>query len=162
MIHPISRTLDETFKISVSLKGLDGLLEAIGGTLLLIVKPDTINKFARVLTQYELSRDPHDFIANHLLHSASQLTTGTTLFAALYLLSHGLAKIILVIAVLRQQLWAYPGMIVLIGAFIVYQVYRLTIHLSLGLILLTLFDMFVIWLTWREWQAKHQIKPEPS
>lgn len=53
--------------------------------------------------------DPHDFIARHLLRSAGHLTHGTTLFAAVYLLSHGLAKVILVVAVLREHLGPTPA-----------------------------------------------------
>jgi uncharacterized membrane protein len=152
----LSRSLDDTFKVSVTLKGLDGALEIIGGVVLLFVRPSTINDIVHALTQHELSQDPHDFIARHLLHSAGQLTHGSTLFAAVYLLSHGIAKVVLVIAVLRDQLWAYPGMIVLLGAFIAYQLYRLYYRLTIGLTLLTLFDVFVVWLTWREYQTKHR------
>jgi uncharacterized membrane protein len=153
--EPISRSLDRTFRISVTLKGLDGALETIGGLVLLFVRPATINQLARTLTQHELSQDPHDVIARHLLRSAGHLTHGTTVFAAVYLLSHGLAKVVLVVAVLREQLWAYPGMIALLGAFIAYQLYRLTVvRLTLGLSLLTVFDAFVVWLTWREYQAR--------
>ena len=60
----------------------------------------------------------------------------------------------LVAAVLRGQLRAYPAMIVLLVAFIAYQLYRLSVDVTAGLALLTLFDTFVVWLTWREYQAK--------
>ena len=62
----------------------------------------------------------------------------------MYLLTHGIAKIVLVVGVLRGQLWAYPWMIALLSVFIVYQVYRLSYRLSIGLLLLTLFDVFVV------------------
>src|SRR5947209_9310790 len=150
----LPRSLDDTFKISVTLKGIDGALEIIGGTILLFVRPHTIQQWARTLTQHELSQDPHDFIARHILHSAGQLTHGSTAFAAIYLLSHGIAKLLLVVAVLRAELWAYPALIALLGAFIAYQLYRLYYHLTIGLTLLTIFDAFVVWLTWREYQAK--------
>jgi uncharacterized membrane protein len=150
----LPRSLDDTFKISVTLKGIDGALEIIGGAILLFVRPHTIQQWARTLTQHELSQDPHDFIARHILHSAGQLTHGSTAFAAIYLLSHGIAKLVLVVAVLRGELWAYPALIALLGAFIAYQLYRLYYHLTIGLSLLTIFDAFVVWLTWREYQAK--------
>jgi uncharacterized membrane protein len=158
----ISRRLDDTFKITVILKGIDGVLEVIGGVILLFVQPSTINAFVHWLTQHELSQDPHDFIARHLVNSAGDLTHGGTVFAAVYLLSHGIAKVVLVIALLRRQLWAYPGMIVLLGAFIAYQLYRLSYGFSLGLTLLTIFDAFVVWLTWREYSSmrrKREVSP---
>jgi uncharacterized membrane protein len=155
----LSRSLDDTFKITVTIKGLDGALEIVGGALLLFVRPHTIDRLARTLTQHELSQDPHDFIARHVLHSAGQLTHGTTLFAALYLLSHGSAKVVLVVALLRNQLWAYPSMILLLGAFIAYQLYRLSQHLSIGLTMLTIFDALVVWLTWHEYEQKRHRTP---
>src|SRR5262245_13217798 len=103
--------LDRTFEVSVALKGLDGALEVIGGIVLLFIAPATLQAWAKGLTAHELAQDPHDFIARHLLRSASQLSHSTTLFAAVYLLSHGIAKVVLVVAVLRGQLWAYPWMI---------------------------------------------------
>src|SRR6202011_94786 len=140
---PVSRSLDRTFRISVTLKGLDGALEVIGGLVLLAVRAATLQHLARTLTQHELSKDPHDFIARHILRSTGHLTHGTAVFAAIYLLSHGLAKVVLVVAALRRQLWAYPAMIVLLVAFIAYQLYELiVVRLTLGLSLLTAFDAF--------------------
>jgi uncharacterized membrane protein len=149
-----SERLDVVFRVSVGLKGLDGLLEVIGGLVLLFVSPHSINQLVRWATAHELTQDPHDFIARHLLHSASQLSRSTTLYAAIYLLVHGVAKLVLVVLVLREKLWAYPWLIALLLAFIAYQLYRLTYKPSVGLVLLTLFDGFVAWLTWREYQAK--------
>src|SRR5205823_108966 len=66
--------LDRTFEVGITLKGLDGVLEVVGGLLLLVVSPATINQLVGSLTQHELSQDPHDFIATHLLNAASGLT----------------------------------------------------------------------------------------
>jgi uncharacterized membrane protein len=153
--EPVTPALDRTFRVTVTLKGLDGALEVIGGIVLLLVRPATIQHIVRALTQHELSQDPHDVIARHVLRSANHLTHGTTIFAALYLLSHGVAKVVLVVAVLQDRLWAYPGMIALLAAFVVYQLYRLiAVRPTIGLSLLTAFDGLVIWLTWREYRAK--------
>jgi uncharacterized membrane protein len=149
-----SRSLDRVFRLSVTLKGIDGALEVIGGVLLLTLSPSSIHHLARTLTQHELSQDPHDFIARHLMRATAGLRHGTTIFGGIYLLSHGVAKVAVVVAVLRDRLWAYPAMIALLGAFIVYQLYRLYDAVTIGLALLTIFDAFVIWLTWREYQAK--------
>jgi uncharacterized membrane protein len=146
--------LDQTFQIGIILKGLDGVLEVIGGLLLLVVSPVTIDRVVTSLTQHELSQDPHDFLATHLLKTAHGLTGSAVLFGAVYLLSHGAVKIILVAALLNNQLWAYPWLIVFLGVFIVYQVYRLSFKPSVGLTLLTLFDAFVAWLTYREYRKQ--------
>jgi uncharacterized membrane protein len=152
---PLSPALDKTFKIGLVLKGLDGILEVIGGLLLLLVSPAAIDHLVRMLTAHELSEDPHDLVARYLLHSTAHLGRGTTVFGAIYLLSHGIAKIVLVALVLRNKLWAYPWLIVLLLAFIGYQLYRITaVHFSIALTALTIFDAFLVWLTWREYRAK--------
>jgi uncharacterized membrane protein len=152
---PLSPALDKAFKIGLVLKGLDGILEVVGGLLLLFLSPHAIEHIARTLTAHELRQDPHDLIARYILHTASHLTTSTTLFGAIYLLSHGTAKIVLVALVLRNKLWAYPWLIGLLLAFIAYQLYQITVvHFSVGLAALTVFDAVLVWLTWREYQAR--------
>ena len=155
-------TFDRVFEIGIILKGLDGVLETVGGLLLLVITPATINRLTVSLTQHELSEDPHDFIAGHLLRYAHGLTGPAVTFAAVYLLLHGITKIVLVAALLRNQIWAYPWMIGFLLVFIGYQLYRLVLSPTFGLSALTIFDAFIVWLTWREWrrQASNPAPPE--
>jgi uncharacterized membrane protein len=153
-----SPALDRTFRVTVAVKGLDGLLEVMVGTFLLFVSPSSINHLVTSLTSHELAQDPTDFVARHLLSTASHLNRGATLYSAIYLLAHGVAKVVLVGLVLRNKLWAYPWMIALLLAFIGYQVYQLTSKFSIALILLSLFDALVVWLTWREYRSKRQAR----
>jgi uncharacterized membrane protein len=146
--------LDQTFEVGIILKGLDGVLEVTGGLLLLVVSPATINRVVTSLTQHELSEDPHDLLATHLLRTAHGLTGSAVLFGAVYLLAHGVVKVILVTALLKNQRWAYPWMIAFLGVFIVYQLYRLSFQLSLGLTALTIFDAIIAWLTYREYRKQ--------
>jgi uncharacterized membrane protein len=162
LAKPQETNLDRTFYTALILKAVDSALEIIGGTLLLVINPSTINHLASSLTQQELSEDPHDFIANRILKSSHDLASSSgRYFAAFYLLSHGLVKIFLIIALFKQKLWAYPAFIVVIGLFIIYQLYRLSYKFSIGLVLLTLFDILVIWLTWREYQ-RHRARLKAS
>ncbi|MGH7157065.1 MAG: DUF2127 domain-containing protein [Candidatus Saccharimonadales bacterium] len=157
--HHKEDATDKTFKTALYLKGLDGLLETLGGVLLLLIKPEQVNHLARWLTQGELSQDPHDFIANHILKTAHSLTGSSLAFGAAYLLSHGLVKIILVIEVLREHLWAYLGLIIVTALFVIYQVYRLAVvKFSVSLFLLTLFDLLIIYLTQKEYRRHRQAR----
>ena len=143
--------LDRAFAVGIILKGLDGVLEIVGGVLLLVVSPTTIDTLSRALTQHELSEDPHDFLATHLLHAAGSLTGSSLKFGAAYLLLHGVVKVVLVAALLRDKIWAYPWMIAFLIVFIAYQIYRFTLTFSIGLLGLTVFDTVVVWLTFREY-----------
>jgi uncharacterized membrane protein len=139
------------FEIGVILKGLNGLIELIAGTLLLLFPPSAIQRFVVGLTHNELSEDPRDFVASHLRAAAAHLSKNAQLFGAIYLLSHALIKVLLVYALLRRKLWAYPWAIVVFAAFAVYQTYRYYVRPSAWLIALTVLDVFVIVLTWAEW-----------
>lgn len=150
--------LDRAFAVGIVLKGLDGVLELVGGVLLLFVSPATINRLVAALTEHELSEDPRDFIASRLLHAAHGLTGHAVLFGAVYLLAHGLVKVVLVVALLRNQLWAYPWMIAFLLAFIGYQLYRIVLHPTAGLIALTVFDAIVVWLTYREYRKQRRVR----
>lgn len=153
--RPQRSLLESTFRVSLVLKGLDGVLELVGGVLLLMMAPGQIGVIVRTLTQHELAEDPNDLIAGWLMHLAETMTVSVSLFGAFYLLLHGLVKIVLVWAVLKNKLWAYPWMIVFLLIFIVFQTYQLWGSFSWGLLLLTLFDLWITWLTWHEFRS-HQ------
>lgn len=149
------------FRIGVSLKGFDGVVEIAGGTMLLIVSPAWILRVVASLTQDELTQDPHDFVANTLLHAAKHLSLGTEYFMAAYFLIHGVIKLGMVTALLKEWLWAYPTAIVVFAAFIAYQIYRFTLTHGAGLIALSLFDAIVILLVWLEYQALKEGRLSP-
>ena len=139
------------FEISILFKGLDGVLEIVGGVLVFFVKPEAIGRLIIVLTQHELSEDRHDVVAGYLVRFAHQFSASSQGFAGVYLLSHGLIKVLLVEALLRGRLWAYPTAIVLFMLFITYQMYRYSLHPSMGMVVLSVLDLIVIVLTWLEY-----------
>lgn len=149
--HP-KGLLDRTFQIGIILKGLDGAAELIGAALIAFVPAQAILHLAWRLTAGELAEDPNSFIAGHVLSYAHELAGRDKGFATLFLLSHGLIKVILVVGLLRSLPWAYPFAFVALGSFTIYQVWLIVHHFTIGMTLLTLFDLFIIWLTWREYQ----------
>jgi uncharacterized membrane protein len=144
--------LHESFRAGITLKGIDGLLEAIGGVILWSVKPGALNSIALKFLELDLPFDRHEFITTHLYNVTERLADGGKHFASLYLLAHGLIKALLVIALWFDALWAYPLTIFVFGVFCVYQVHRFMYTHSLALILITFFDVLIIWLTWREYR----------
>lgn len=152
---------DRLFAVGIIFKGLDGVLELVGGVLLLLVSPAQIQHLAILVTQPELSTEPNDFIATHILHTAQGLDNHAVFFSALYLLAHGVVKVVLVVALLRDQLWAYPWMIVVLLLFIAYQIYQIALKHSLGLTLLTVFDILIVVLTWHEY-GRHKKRHEAA
>jgi len=153
---------DTVFRISLIIKGLDAALEIIGGALLLFVTPGDIMHLVNWLTRSELAADPHDFTSNLLVHLSHSLTASSTTFAAIYLLSHGLVKIFVVINVLRNKYWAYPLLVVVLVGFIVYQLIRIGHTHSIGVIVLTVFDLFVLAMTGLEWRKQIILRREEA
>lgn len=139
-------------------KGVDGLLEIIGGFTLLFIAPAQLHPIARFLTQRELAEDPHDLVANYLVRSLQHLSSGTKQFAALYLLWHGVVKLGLVAALLWRRRWAYPVAIAAFLLFLVYQLYRYSHTRAPELIALSALDVAVIVLTWLEYRRLRSAK----
>ena len=148
-----TRLRELLFRASVTLKGLDAVVEILGGIALFVINPGFILRAVAWLTQDELAEDPRDLVANYVLGVARHLSIGSEHFAAYYLLSHGIIKLALVGALLDNKLWAYPLAIIVFGGFIVYQIYRFTFTHAIGLIALSVFDLAVIWLIWLEYRA---------
>lgn len=147
-----TRVVSTLFKVSVIIKGIDGALEILGGALLFFLSPSQIHGMIRILTQHELSEDPRDVVARYLLHSTTDLAEGVRVFAAIYLLGHGVIKLGLITGLLWRQRWAYPSAIVTFALFMAYQLYRYSHTGSPEMLVLTAFDVVVIALTYLEYR----------
>ena len=153
------KRIHQIFVASVLFKGAHALIEIAGGDALYLISTDwivgTINRFSRD----QLIEDPDDWIATHLLEFARTFSVEAHHFYAFYLLSHGIVKSILVIGLLREKLWAYPASFVVFGAFIAYQLYRYSFTHDFALILLSIFDLFVIYLAVHEYRLLRKQLP---
>ena len=155
MHKPKSATvLHEGFLVSIGLKGLGALAEVIAGLAFLKISPAALNRIVMAFIAAELPEDRQDFIATHLREYLVRFGAGGKHFATWYLLSHGGVKLILVIALWLNELWAYPAMIVVLTGFITYQIYRFVLTHSIAMILLSIFDLIVIALTWSEYHRQ--------
>jgi uncharacterized membrane protein len=153
------------FEVSVLLKGAHALIECIGGLALAFVSINGIAGLVNSLTQEELIEDPNDFISTHMLAMVQGFSANSKNFYAFYLLSHGIVKLALVAGLLRNKLWAYPASLVVLAIFVAYQIYRFSYTQSIGLIVLTVFDMFVMVLIWHEYRLMrrhHSITTQPA
>lgn len=152
MKYQVKIILHDIFEGGILLKGLNSVLECIGGVLLLTIRPQTINRLVVWLTQNELSEDPKDFFANLLMRASRSLSLRSEIFGGLFLLSHGLVKIFLVFALYKKKLWAYPLSMAVFSLFIAYELYRFYLSHSAWMVTLSLLDAVVIILTYMEYQ----------
>ncbi|MGO3234265.1 MAG: DUF2127 domain-containing protein [Microbacterium sp.] len=154
------KLLDRVFDASIILKGINGALELFGGVALFFVSADQIRHLLNWVSAHALVAHPHSAMAQWIEHLADRMGADATAFAAWYLILHGVIKIVLVWALLRQKLWAYPWMLVALGLFIAYQCYELVVHFGWWMLALTIFDIFIVILTMREWQLHRQAVPD--
>ncbi|MCX6712821.1 MAG: DUF2127 domain-containing protein [Candidatus Vogelbacteria bacterium] len=151
--------IHKVFELSLFLKAFQAVLELLSGWLLLVVSTSTIARLVTFLIQEEISEDPRDIVARYLYQFAQHLSVSGKLFVVFYLLSHGLIKIVFVALLWKNKLWAYPVSIMVTALFLIYQLYRYTYTQSIYLIVLSLFDIILIWLIWREYRhAKISLK----
>lgn len=141
------RSIYEIYYVSILLKGLNALLEIVLGVFLLFTSH--FNGVIQTLISNEMVEDPGDFIVKHL---SSYLTPGNELFGGLYLLSHGIIKGFIIWGLMRGKLWAYPAGLAVFGLFIAYQVLKWLETHSWILVVLTVFDLFVMGLIWHEYR----------
>jgi uncharacterized membrane protein len=154
----LRRSIRLYFDVSVILKGLISFVEVVAGILALFVPVSVVTNYLLSIAGGELVEQPNDFFAQLLSHSAQQLAVTSGTFIALYLLSRGLIKLLLVVALLKNQLWAYPTSLVVIGAFVCYQIYQFAVGHSLFIVLLTIFDFIVMYFIWREYQILRELR----
>ena len=138
------------FVAGLVLKGINSVIEILGGILLLFT--GSITTFISVLINKELTEDPTSFVAIHTQGILPYLHAYGQLYFSVYLLIHGVLKVILVICLLRNKLWAYPATISVLSIFVIYQLYKIVFGYSLFLVLLTALDAILIVLTWHEYQ----------
>ncbi len=146
------RFILDIFRISIFLKGVLSFVEILAGTIILFVDPAAIGNAIVGIIQDELADEPNSFLALHTLPLAQQFALTPKLFLAFYLLSRGLIKLVLVIALLKSKLWAYPAALAVLGLFMLYQTVEIVLKHSPFMIALTLFDVVVMWLIWHEYQ----------
>ena len=144
--------LDWVFLVGVLFKGIDGLVEVAVGLPLLFVTHGQLVSLARAVTAGELAEDPHDLIANLIVHESSKLSASGLFIGGIYLLIHGLVKLVIVIALIRGTRRVYPWAVGALTILLIVQVVDLVLKFSTGVLLLTVLDVVIIWLTAREWR----------
>src|SRR5260370_8782684 len=153
----VEREIEHGFFLrSVWSKGIAGLIETIGGLLLLFIPHAGLNALVVFLTAPELAEDPTDRIATLLQRMVHDLAADTKLFASGYLIVHGIIKVFLVAGLLRCRLWSYPVSLWFLAGFIPYQAYLFFFPHSLWMIALTIVDLIVAVLIFREYRPSNQ------
>ncbi|HSX41295.1 MAG TPA: DUF2127 domain-containing protein [Candidatus Saccharimonadales bacterium] len=134
--------VDLLFVLSILGKGIGGALQLIAGLLLIFINISTLHNWLQPL--------------NLDVDVARGIAESEKWFGVAYLFTHGIIRVGLAIALLREKLWAYPAAIVALGGFIAYQSWLMLSHPSVYLLALTLFDLLIVGLTVYEYLKLRQ------
>jgi uncharacterized membrane protein len=146
------RIIHWLFEAGIWLKGLDGLLEIVGGTLLLALSPKRLGHWMSLLRQWEAAEDPMNLLGDPLARVSRNLSNGAQAAVAVYLGIHGIVKVGLVAGLLMGKKSVYPWAMAFLGIFFLYQFYQyLRVH-STGLLAMTVIDGMVLLLVGLEYK----------
>ena len=98
----------------------------------------------------ELKEDPTDLIANLLLHTTRSVIQ-VRVPASVFLIVHGIVKLVLVAGLATGRLCSYPAALLVFAGFTTYQLYQLSHQYSFFLEIVTILDGIVILLVITEY-----------
>jgi uncharacterized membrane protein len=127
------KNIDLGFNVSVGLKGLISVGEIVTAVLVLFI--------------------PASYLSSPLLSFAHDAPVSAAAYISIYLAVRGLIKLLLIWAMLVRRLWAYPASLAVLALFLAYQLYQIATTHSVILILVTLFDLVVMYFIWKEYQV---------
>ncbi len=155
-------TTDRLLRAVLFLKGLDGAVELLAGTALAVVGPRELGALARRVVEHHLLGSPRGALAERFAAGEAALSGGDRTFAVVYLTLHGLLKLGLVVALLRELRPAYPVAIAVLAVFVVYEVYRAVRTGSWALWAAAALDLVIAGLVVREYRRLTAWRPPPA
>lgn len=135
-----------------------GVQAAIGSSQLLAAialymgqRMGWLHQIARMTDPGLFVHPPHG-LQMSMLQMVHSFATQKQGFWLLYLFAHGALNLSVVVALVAKKTWAHPVSMLVLAGFIGYQLDRFRFSHAPSLLLLSLFDLIVIGLVWREWQ----------
>lgn len=141
------------FESTLLVKSVFALAEIAAGLGLWLMPHQRIADVAGWLAHNQLIEGRHGPIFTRLLAGLDGFSSASQHFYALYLLGHGIIKLVIIVMLMRKLAFAYPLGMAVFSGFVVLQMNRWTHTHAPALLALSLLDALVIWLTWREWHG---------
>jgi uncharacterized membrane protein len=142
----------ELFRISILVKALDGCIEIGAGLCVFFLKYTPISAILFSIFHEEIVESPRDLVWGYLIKEWHALFLSGNYFWGFLFLAHGVTKVLLSIALLKNYLWAYPLSAVIFALFAGFELYSTINHPSLFLGLITAFDIIVVGLILNEYR----------
>lgn len=146
------KTFTTLFLLGMWWRIIYGAMRIVLGLALLHVVGQPLLEVLTNIMQHELLERTPDILFTFLEHALTAHQFDVTYFLASYFIFWGSVDAVLSYHMLRDDIWAFPIAIVLIGLFICYSIFRLTYthsHVLFGVIIL---DVFILTLIYKEYQ----------
>lgn len=158
----VSRGIALAFKIGLMIQLLLGLSQLVSGLVLWFSPSGSILAVVDWLTANEIVEDPNSRGVSLLTQWASHLSARAEGFYSYYLVGHGLLNLFAATAMLRHWPGSYPLSMVVLGLFMVFQMWEYFHTFDPMLLILTVVDIAVITvITIEERQRRHR-QPAPA
>ena len=102
MEGPNARRTAHLFRVAMLVKGIDGAAELIVAMVLLLVSTATVHRLVADVLARDLLGSADGRLARHVVTITDGFATGNRTFAVVYLALHGVVKLALVLALLRN------------------------------------------------------------
>jgi len=159
---PKRRVLRIAFLAAVVVKGLDGVIETLAGIAVAILGTAGVYELVIQFTAPELDLHPASKTIHLLRHGASDLSHASSRFVVIWLLVHGILKLVLAVELLRGRSWIFPAAALILSAFVAFMTYKLSVHFSGWLLAFALFDLMTVILVLNEWRSHRMSRAQPA
>ncbi len=105
-----------------------------------------------IVMSHELSQDPHDTLYRTIKDVLGIHPVYISYFVACYFIFWGIVDVVLSTSLIKHKLWAFPASFVVMGGFIVYEIFRFMHTQSRILLAVILIDSIILRLIWREYK----------
>jgi uncharacterized membrane protein len=151
--RPLSKTTEFLFRFGMIVKGVDSLFEVLGGVILTM--PTKLARYILVVSQHEAFRH-HTTLAGRLDRLADSVAMHPSMIEAIYLMVHGLAKVVLIAAIVMHKRWGYIGFIAVLSLFSLIELTRAATAHEIVTAVFGLFDVCVVVLIYREYRSRFE------
>lgn len=142
------------FIVTLVAKAVLGAVQLLTAFAIYVGLAEKLPALAQWLFKAELAEDPNDFLATYIISLLGISPTSDLTFYTIYFSAHGVLHIAVVIALLNGASWAHYAAIVVLWAFVAYQMFEWAHVGGTALLILTAIDLLVIFITMREHRSK--------
>jgi uncharacterized membrane protein len=153
------------YLVIIAIKGIDGAIETILGLVIWASGADRFYAFLLRFSAPELVEGPPPSAWDAFLRDASaQLVDSSVAFIVVYLLAHGILKVVLALVLLTGGgRWVYPVATAILTGFIAFMAWHLAELWSNWVLAFAIFDLVTLLLVLNEWRNEkaHHLRHQP-